>query len=75
VPGAPIGLQRLASGGLPGCLALVQEQFGAVPVKADFAYYAGKPAVVVTLSNATVVAVGAGCGLPGAGANVLATGH
>ncbi len=75
VPGAPIGLQRLASGGLPGCLALVQEQFGAVPMKADFAYYAGKPAVVVTLSNATVVAVGAGCGLPGAGANVLATGH
>jgi anti-sigma factor RsiW len=72
VPGA---LQRLANGGLPGCLAQVRGQFGAVPVKADFAYYAGTPAVVVTLSNATVVAVGAECGLPGAGANVLATGH
>lgn len=75
VPGAPVALQRLASGGLPGCLAQVRGQFGAVPVKADFAYYTGTPAVVITLANATVVAVGAECGLPGAGANVLATGH
>jgi anti-sigma factor RsiW len=75
VPGAPRALGRLASGGLTGCLAQVQRQFGAVPVKADFAFYTGTPAVVITLSNATVVAVGAECGLPGAGANVLAAGH
>jgi hypothetical protein len=53
----------------------LQEQFSAVPLKADFAFYAGTPAVVVTLSDATVVAVGADCGLPGRGTNVLATGH
>jgi hypothetical protein len=53
----------------------VQDQFSAVPLKADFAFYAGTPAVVVTLANATVVAVGADCGLPGQGADVLATGH
>jgi anti-sigma factor RsiW len=75
VPGAPGALQRLASGGLPACLAQVQDQFSAVPLKADFAFYAGTPAVVVTLANATVVAVGADCGLPGQGADVLATGH
>jgi hypothetical protein len=75
VPDAPSALQRLASGGLPACLAQLQEQFSAVPLKADFAFYAGTPAVVVTLSDATVVAVGADCGLPGRGTNVLATGH
>jgi anti-sigma factor RsiW len=74
-PGAPSALQRLASGGLPGCLAQVQDQFSSIPLKADFAFYAGTPAVVVTLSNATVVAVGAECGLPGLGADVLATGR
>ena len=75
VPGAPRALQRLASGGLPACLAQVQDQFSAVPTKADFAFYAGTPAVVVTLSNATAVAVGAECGLPGRGTDVLATGR
>jgi hypothetical protein len=75
VPGAPIALQRLASGGLPTCLAQVQGQFSSIPLKADFAFYAGTPAVVVTLSDATVVAVGADCGLPGRGTDVLATGR
>lgn len=75
VPGAPPALERLASGGLPTCLARVQDQFGAIPQRADFAAYAGTPAVVVTLSNGTVVAVGVDCGLPGQGANVLATGR
>lgn len=75
VRGAPSALQRLASGGLPACLAQVQDQFSAIPLKADFAFYAGTPAVVVTLSNATVVAVGAECGLPGRGTDVLATGR
>jgi hypothetical protein len=74
-PGAPSALQRLAGGGLPTCLAQVQDQFGAIPRKADFAFYAGTPAVVITLTNGMVVAVGADCGLPGQGANVLATGH
>jgi anti-sigma factor RsiW len=71
----PPALGRLASGGLPNCLARVQDQFGATPQKADFATYAGTPAVVVTLSDGTVVAVGADCGLPGQGADVLATGR
>jgi hypothetical protein len=75
VPGAPSALQRLANGGLPACLAQVQDQFGTMPLKADFAFYAGTPAVVITLSNGMVVAVGADCGLPGEGARVLATGH
>ncbi len=75
VPGAPSALQRLASGGLSACLDQVQDQFSAVPLKADFAFYSGTPAVVITLSNATVVAVGADCGLPGRGTDVLATGH
>jgi len=75
VRGAPKALQRLASGGLPACLAQVQDQFSAIPLKADFAFYAGTPAVVVTLSNATVVAVGAECGRPGRGTDVLATGR
>jgi anti-sigma factor RsiW len=75
VPGAPSALRRLASGGLQACLAQVQDQFSAVPLKADFALYAGTPAVVVTLSDARIVAVGAECGLPGQGTDVLATGH
>lgn len=75
VPGAPSALARLASGGLPTCLGQVQDQFSATPLKADFAYYSGTPAVVLTLSNATVVAVGADCGLPGRGTDVLATGR
>ena len=75
VPGAPSALQRLASGGLSACLAQVQDQFNAVPLKVDFAFYTGTPAVVITLSNAAVVAVGADCGLPGQGTDVLATGH
>ncbi len=75
VPGAPSALQRLAGGGLPACLTQVQDQFGALPLKADFAFYAGTPAVVFTLNGGMVVAVGAECGLPGQGADVLATGH
>ena len=75
VPDAPAGLERLANGGLTACLAQLQQQFGAAPAHADFGYYATYPTVVVTLTNATVVAVGADCGLPGHGADVLATGH
>lgn len=75
VPGAPAGLERLANGGLTACLAQLQQQFGAAPTGADFGYYASQPAVVVTLTSATVVAVGADCGLPGHGADVVATGR
>jgi anti-sigma factor RsiW len=75
VPNVPPILERLANGGLPACLAQLQDQFGLPPVRADFGSYAAQPVVVVTLSGPDIIAVGADCGLPGHGADVLATGH
>lgn len=74
-PNVPPGLERLTNGGLPACLAQLQDQFGAPPVHADFGSYAGQPTLVVTLSGSDIVAVGADCGVPGHGADVLATGR
>jgi hypothetical protein len=71
VPRAESLLDRLAKGGLPACIAAVEQQFAATPTIADFAYYKQQPAVIFRLSDNKVVAVGPQCGLTGA--DVLAT--
>jgi len=73
-PGStPPALSRLSSGGLDACITAVASRFGSQPISADFAFYRGQPALVFTLANGLLVAVGPECGLPGTGADALAT--
>jgi hypothetical protein len=68
-------LARLADhAALSDCLAAVTAIHGGVVTAADFARYAGQPAVILTLEAPNLrVAVGAACGLPNAGADELAS--
>jgi len=54
-------------------VAAVSSEFSAPPIAADFAHYRGQAAVVFRLSTNREVAVGADCGLPGQGSDVLAS--
>ncbi|HEY7177089.1 MAG TPA: hypothetical protein VH442_19415, partial [Micromonosporaceae bacterium] len=73
-PGSPPPtLSRLASGGLDACVAAVAAQYGAQPISADFAYFRSVPAVIFRFTNGLLVAVGPDCGLPGKGADAVAT--
>ncbi|GIH13206.1 hypothetical protein [Rugosimonospora africana] len=74
VPDGPGGLGRLsAPSALDACLVAITGAEGGRALSVDYARYQGQPALIVVLSggSASVVAAGAGCGLPGEGAALL----
>jgi hypothetical protein len=68
----PPGLERLDAGGLAGCVAELVRQVGGTAQSADFAYYRGEPVVVIRVPGVGTFAVGAACGVPGYGIDLVA---
>jgi anti-sigma factor RsiW len=69
----PPGLEPLNNEpALRACLAALSAHYQVTAPAVDFAYYRGKPAVVIVSAGQPVAAVGPACGVPGHGADILA---